>query len=383
MRRKGGDKLFESVQTCLSDVHTSRKLRETRYTRGLAHDLREYDVLDCCKPSRQGNMSAPWKVQKIDVEIVPLNVKKIHHEPGQLRCMYGSMISRLPRGNSLHVYCDGSVVEDGRAGCGVLIREYTEFGTVDRKIELRLSNYISSTQAELQAILACLEEVRHDDKNVFVFVDSRGALESLNSRNPVFMSIVEDCKRRIAEIQLKGHSVKFMWIPSHVGIVLNEVADDLAKRATSKPQIDIECEFTMRQIRSKIRNIQAQAGVERRGIMYERSLTMQHYMYASQNTLFTYGKRRNAWSDSVYMRLGLGYKYYWEYGIGVHDNDTKCKLCGMLRSHTLAHYVLDCPLINVYRNTEIRTVPEQIAWMCHKGKVDDILERYKNFAPRL
>ncbi|XP_069160323.1 uncharacterized protein [Procambarus clarkii] len=147
------------------------------------------------------------------------------------------------------------------AGCGVLITEYSEFGSVDRKIELRLVNYISSTQAELQAILACLEEVCQDETDVLAFLDSRGALDSLNSR--IFMSIVEDCKKRINEIQLKGQKVEFTWIPSHVGVVLSEVADDLAKRATSTPQVDIECVLTVRRIRSKIRNIQAQAAVAR------------------------------------------------------------------------------------------------------------------------
>ena len=53
-------------------------------------------------------------------------------------------------------------MENGRAGCGILIREYNP--EIDTWIEVehsyRLSNNISSTQAELYAVLCGLEEIK-------------------------------------------------------------------------------------------------------------------------------------------------------------------------------------------------------------------------------
>lgn len=38
---------------------------------------------------------------------------------------------KTPKLKTLDVCCDGSVTKDGKAGCGVLIKEYTEIFTVD------------------------------------------------------------------------------------------------------------------------------------------------------------------------------------------------------------------------------------------------------------
>ncbi|XP_069159087.1 uncharacterized protein [Procambarus clarkii] len=305
------------------------------------------------------------------------------YEIGELRATYDCIIRKLPTENTLHVYCDRSVARDGKAGCGVLIKEYTDIGTVDTVIGCRLTDNVSSTQAELQGVLAGLQEVVKCGKNACFFIDSRGALESLNSRRPVYQNIVIECRENVKKLEKTGYKVRFMWIPSHVGILLNEVVDDIAKRATEKTLVDVVCQLTLKQIKTRIKMIQEGEEMIKRMAMVDSSNTLKNYAIINTNSSFTYGKGKSTWKDSIYIRLRLGYKYIWQYGVDVSEKDKECKLCSMPHAHTLEHYVLECQLIENYRNKEINSVPHQIVWMCDNGMKDSILRSYKNFAPRV
>ena len=125
------------------------------------------------------------------------------------------MIDCVSKVNSIHVFCDGSVRDDGRAGCGALMCEYDErANSCESTITFRLSDGVSSTQAELYAIYIVLTQVQGKHKDVHIFVDSRPALESLTSRSPVYEDLVAQCRSLMKEQQ-----IKFYWIPSHVGIL--------------------------------------------------------------------------------------------------------------------------------------------------------------------
>ena len=88
-------------------------------------------------------------------------------------------------------------------------------------------------------------------------VNSRGALESLSSKKPVHKEIVSKCKFIKKKINITGRKIKFVWLPSHVGISGNERADTLAKIGTQKESIDINNHIvTSSQIKTKIRTIQ-------------------------------------------------------------------------------------------------------------------------------
>lgn len=116
-------------------------------------------------------------------------------------------IGNLPKKNTLHVYCDGSAPKTGRAGCGILVRKFTNRNTNDVKIGLRLSDSASSTHAELVPIMEGLKEVRGRNNHTYFFVDSRDALESLTSRSPLYDELVCDCKKIIHELAINGYSI--------------------------------------------------------------------------------------------------------------------------------------------------------------------------------
>ena len=201
------------------------------------------------------------------------------------------------------MYCDGSV-NGNKVGCGVIVREYYDNDvSVDELISKRIEDNTSSMAAELHAILEGLKVVVCKSKNVFVFVDSQSALFALNSKTPTNVDVVLDCKRLVCQLTERGLFVKFFWIPSHIGIILNEAADDLAKQATQRPTIDIESIMSLSRIKKGIRQRRTVWEVENAvRILEEGSSSMRHYLFVSENTHITYGKALSK-LDTFNMRL--------------------------------------------------------------------------------
>lgn len=56
--------------------------------------------------------------------VEPLPMKKNEFVACYLRGLYCHMIDCITKENSIHVFCNGSVGEYGRAGCGVVMWKY-------------------------------------------------------------------------------------------------------------------------------------------------------------------------------------------------------------------------------------------------------------------
>ena len=102
---------------------------------------------------------------------------------------------------------------------------------------------------------------------------------------------------------------------------------------------------------------------------------MSHYIHVALNTNFTYGKHKNKLKDSLYTRLRFGTPFYGELGMSVSDDDKKCKLCYHPMSHTLQHYILQCPVLTPFRNPDIAQFTDQVVWMINNNKLEDALRQ--------
>ena len=282
------------------------------YTYKLAENICEYNIRAADLDAMRSPALPPWEGKAPDVVITPLPRNKLTYVARALKYQYEIDIHNITVAGDTHVYCDGSVLEDGRAGCGVFVRKHREDGTRDEwGHSFKLSDHVSSTQAELCTIRSALNIVWNGAGDVWLFSDNRGALESLVSDNPTLGNLVIECKAALYRLDHNRH-VKFVWVPSHVGIQGNEKADELAKAGARKSSIDIQCCLTIQQIKTKIRNV----NVEKERIEVQQrcltSETLTHYVRVANETQFTYGRYRAPWKDHICTRLRLDYKYYWQ-----------------------------------------------------------------------
>ena len=119
------------------------------------------------------------------------------------------------------IYTDGSKDND-RVGCSVVSTIHTS--------KLRLPNNSSIFSAEVKAIDLALKFIDTVDNNKFIiFSDSLSALQSLRNKNIKNPLIAKVLQKHSDLVTMK--SIVFCWIPGHVGIPGNELADQAAKQA--------------------------------------------------------------------------------------------------------------------------------------------------------
>ena len=65
--------------------------------------------------------------------------------------------------------------------------------------------------------------------------------------------------------------------------------------------------------------------------------------------------------EVVASRIRLGYQYPWQLGLVTSEEETRCRLCGVVEGHKLEHYLRDCAHIGHLRQqcrTPSPTLPE-------------------------
>ena len=119
------------------------------------------------------------------------------------------------------IYTDGSK-DNNQVGCSVVSGIHTS--------KLRLPDNSSIFSAEVKAIDLALKFIDTVDNSKFIiFSDSLSVLQSLknrNIRNPLIAKVLQK-----HDDLVPPKLIVYCWIPSHIGIPGNELADKAAKQA--------------------------------------------------------------------------------------------------------------------------------------------------------
>ncbi|XP_058827461.1 uncharacterized protein LOC131687396 [Topomyia yanbarensis] len=119
---------------------------------------------------------------------------------------------------------------------GTALAVYDEYEQIT-KTESINNNY-SITNAELRAIFKATEHIKEKQyKQTVIFTDSRSAYQSLMNRNTLLENfIIWDIHKEMKSMR-KG-AVQIQWIPSHMDIHGNEIADQAAVAKSSEKQTE-------------------------------------------------------------------------------------------------------------------------------------------------
>ncbi|XP_064086111.1 uncharacterized protein LOC135201165 [Macrobrachium nipponense] len=170
---------------------------------------------------------APWQTPVPAISYTP--VSKTDLPQLQLQCALET-IDRLSSSLSVahHLYTDGSLQQDGSAGCAVFspTLEPLPEGWTGR----RLPKSSSSTYCELHGLLDAVILITRTRNNGLIICDSQPALQALSSHKPAYQHLVTQIHRQLDMANMSSLVVHFLWIPSHVGLLANTV-DHLAKAA--------------------------------------------------------------------------------------------------------------------------------------------------------
>ena len=99
---------------------------------------------------------------------------------------------------------------------------------------LRLPDKSSIFKAEMYALLIAFQQIeRSSQKHFIIFSDSKSALQAPQSKdwtNPLILQLLEQ-HHFLSTVLAK--TIHLCWIPGHVGIKGNELADRAVKDATN------------------------------------------------------------------------------------------------------------------------------------------------------
>jgi ribonuclease HI len=112
----------------------------------------------------------------------------------------------------------------------------------ERKVQLgrRLPDYCSIYTAEFWAILEALKWIEENKPNKTVIIsDSLSVLSSIQTNTTrTRENFLNQINAKIKQLNNSNIIVEFMWIPSHIEIRGNEMADQLAKAKLNEPNFE-------------------------------------------------------------------------------------------------------------------------------------------------
>ena len=130
-----------------------------------------------------------------------------------------------PEKDWLRVYTDGSQVgRANTAGAGVHCRLFLQYASVGVN-ESNFDGEIETISMALQHLIYRL----HAFEKVVILVDSKAAFEVVSSNSQPKSKKISDIKQALIHLQAFKKVVIFQWVPSHVGLEGNEMADKLVR----------------------------------------------------------------------------------------------------------------------------------------------------------
>nr|CAI5821926.1 unnamed protein product [Callosobruchus analis] len=130
---------------------------------------------------------------------------------------------------AIHIYTDGSKTAE-RVGCAFVVK--------DDIYSWKLHPDASIFTAELYAIWQALRYIEYDQNNMFVIsCDSLSALKAIQEKF-TFDPLIQQIQKTYDWLTQRSKKIIFVWVPGHVGITGNEIADKAAKQASSNATED-------------------------------------------------------------------------------------------------------------------------------------------------
>lgn len=212
--QQGNDRLFKNKQlTPPFALRVNRMIKQYQLTTGPIQPMFSYRLLSIKTPS--------WSIDPPCVNLNLANYHKSDTKPALYTKLFQDMIESKYKHFSI-LYTDGSKTATGVGAACV-------FNSVVTKASLPKESNIMT--AEMHGIRIALTTIKSKPVGKYVIMtDSKSTLSLIEN-----MTFENDTTRRIVhcidELCVSGRYVELCWIPSHVGILGNNMADAAAKSA--------------------------------------------------------------------------------------------------------------------------------------------------------
>ena len=270
------------------------------------------------------------------------------------RTIIGGIIQDMETSNTLICYTDGSKLETGRTGAGVVFHNNeNELVIHEKECILPLGSLSTVFQAEIMGIQRACELLLAkgvENRSIAICSDSQSAIKALNKPQQVATTVI-NCAQKLNELGTRNN-LSLYWVPGHASIPGNERADERARAASSmvtagpEPTLPVATASMRLEIRNWVRMGHDEEWRQRTDCRLSRlslpqvdSRVAKAAIKASRRSL-----RKILQVISGHCNLAL---HRFKTGIA---NSAICPKCG-IDNESVAHFIASCPF---YRNLRTR-----------------------------
>lgn len=289
--------------------------------------------LKTIKISLSGNDIPPWTHQRPNTILDLTKFSKQNTEPSKFKDIFSRHINDTPE--SFIIYTDGSK-SDRSASSAFVTKDSTH------KIKLhKLSNIYT---AELNAIAAALHFCMTLTYNsIIIATDSLSSLKGMDCMYPEHPKIPV-IHSYLSTLKALGKTVKFIWIPSHVGIVGNELADLAAREALELPGRGKNT-LTPSDLRKALEKEIGDGWQS----MWDESPPSKLKMIKKNVKPWNTSSRQSRREEVVLTRLRIGHTRLTHSYLFTRGAPPRCKYCGDIL--TVIHIFRECPFFTSHLNS--------------------------------
>jgi ribonuclease HI len=214
-----------------------------------------------------------------------------------------------------------------------------------------LGTEIEVADAEVFAVIKALEivpKLPRRPANFYIFSDSQAAIQRLTSGYSFY---AQKARALIKALVQKHTTVEVQWVPSHSGVVGNEVADQQAKAGLLVEPFPQDLYTSISHLQRKAREATITAwkaywareedrGPKARGLgKHYRKVCNNQPSFSLKPSIPDLPRRHQ--SAYIQLKTGIGYLQDYQYTIG-NATDFRCTRCNSGRIQTTTHLVLSC-----------------------------------------
>jgi ribonuclease HI len=289
---------------------------------------------------------APWSQNLsslLNIQISELDKEKtavLHHN------MIQKILANNKDNSNVFLYSDGSKNEQlNRLGAGVYYTtNFAKNQAQSQSFSWNLGAGMEVFDAELfaleKAFKTAWEKKQEFTKKIWIFSDSQAAIKRLqNSSLKAGQYYIQSIRKWAEKFKNNHVQVQLEWVPGHMNILGNELADKAAKKATemqkSTPESYISLAFIKRKIKESALNDWTEMWTESKskGKHYSQFECKPKWKTTAKN-----GIKKKNWS--AYMQLKLGHGYFRSYLYRLPEyNSENCIECNTRENpeHLLLH----------------------------------------------
>jgi ribonuclease HI len=286
---------------------------------------------------------APWSENLeslLNIQISKLDKEKtaiLHHNKVQ------KILANNKDNSNIILYSDGSKNEQlNRLGAGIYYT--TNFAkNQSQSYSWCLGAGMEVFDAELfaleKAFKTAWEKKQEYTKKIWIFSDSQAAIKRLqNTSLKAGLYYIQSIKKWAEKFKNKSIQLQLEWVPGHMNILGNELADKAAKKATELQKVTSESYISLAFIRKKIKesalNDWTKAWMEskRKGKHYSQ------FECKPKWKPLKIKEKKKIWSAFMQLKLGHGYFKSYLYRLSEYNSE-KCIECNTKENpeHLLLH----------------------------------------------